>query len=150
MLVSNKHYYDLNLKETVSKNRLLGLWRLMKGYQGLYIGAIILLAIATIARTGIALVVRRFVDDVIIAGNYGSTLTITILSFIGLALVQGIFTFLSGWLTSKSAENVTRRLRNFLFDHLQRLPYAYHAESQTGDLIARSTSDVDAINRFFS
>jgi ATP-binding cassette subfamily B protein len=150
MLVSNKHYYDLNLKETVSKNRLLGLWRLMKGYQGLYIGAIILLAVATIARTGIALVVRRFVDDVIIAGNYGSTLTITILSFIGLALVQGIFTFLSGWLTSKSAENVTRRLRNFLFDHLQRLPYAYHAESQTGDLIARSTSDVDAINRFFS
>ena len=150
MLVSTKHYYDLNLKETVSKNRLLGLWRLMKGYQGLYIGAIILLAVATIARTGISLVVRRFVDDVIIAGNYGSTLTITILSFIGLALVQGIFTFLSGWLTSKSAENVTRRLRNFLFDHLQRLPYAYHAESQTGDLIARSTSDVDAINRFFS
>jgi ATP-binding cassette subfamily B protein len=122
----------------------------MKGYQGMYIGAIALLAVATIARTGISLVLRRFVDDVIIAGNYGSTLTMTILLFIGLSLVQGTFTFLSGWLTSKSAESVTRRLRNFLFDHLQRLPYAYHAESQTGDLIARSTSDVDAINRFFS
>lgn len=150
MLVSTKHYYDLNLKETISKNRLLGLWRLMKGYQGMYIGAIALLAVATIARTGISLVLRRFIDDVIIAGNYGSTLTMTILLFIGLSLVQGTFTFLSGWLTSKSAESVTRRLRNFLFDHLQRLPYAYHAESQTGDLIARSTSDVDAINRFFS
>jgi ATP-binding cassette subfamily B protein len=122
----------------------------MKGYQGMYIGAIALLAVATIARTGISLVLRRFIDDVIIAGNYGSTLTMTILLFIGLSLVQGTFTFLSGWLTSKSAESVTRRLRNFLFDHLQRLPYAYHAESQTGDLIARSTSDVDAINRFFS
>jgi ATP-binding cassette subfamily B protein len=150
MLVSTKHYNDLNLKETISKNRLLGLWRLMKGYQGMYIGAIALLAVATIARTGISLVLRRFIDDVIIAGNYGSTLTMTILLFIGLSLVQGTFTFLSGWLTSKSAESVTRRLRNFLFDHLQRLPYAYHAESQTGDLIARSTSDVDAINRFFS
>ena len=148
--MSTKNYYDINLKESVSKNRLLGLWRLIKGYQWLYIGAIALLAIATVARTGISLVVRRFVDDVIIAGNYGSTLTVTILLFIGLALVQGIFTFLSGWLTSKSAESVTRRLRNYLFDHLQRLPYAYHAESQTGDLIARSTSDVDAINRFFS
>ena len=148
--MSTKNYYDINLKETVSKNRLIGLWRLIKGYQWLYIGAIALLAIATVARTGISLVVRRFVDDVIIAGNYGSTLTVTILLFIGLALVQGIFTFLSGWLTSKSAESVTRRLRNYLFDHLQRLPYAYHAESQTGDLIARSTSDVDAINRFFS
>ena len=148
--MSTKNYYNINLKESVSKNRLLGLWRLIKGYQWLYIGAIALLAIATVARTGISLVVRRFVDDVIIAGNYGSTLTVTILLFIGLALVQGIFTFLSGWLTSKSAESVTRRLRNYLFDHLQRLPYAYHAESQTGDLIARSTSDVDAINRFFS
>jgi ATP-binding cassette subfamily B protein len=148
--VSTKHYNDLNLKETISKNRLLGLWRLMKGYQGMYIGAIALLAVATIARTGISLVLRRFVDDVIIGGNYGSALTMTILIFIGLALVQGTFTFLSGWLTSKSAESVTRRLRNFLFDHLQRLPYSYHAESQTGDLIARSTSDVDAINRFFS
>jgi len=150
MIVSNKKYYDLNLKETVSKNRLLGLWRLMKGYQWLYIIATALLAVATIARTGISLVIRRFVDDVIIAGNYGSTLTLTIIIFIALALVQGLFTFLSGWLTSKSAESVTRRLRNFLFDHLQRLPYAYHAESQTGDLIARATSDVDAVNRFFS
>ncbi len=150
MLVSNKQYYDLNMKETVSKNRLLGLWRLMKGYQWLYIGAIALLAVATVARTGISLVLRQFVDNVIIAGNYGSTLTMTVLIFIGLALVQGTFTFLSGWLTSKSAESVTRRLRNFLFDHLQRLPYAYHAESKTGDLIARATSDVDAINRFFS
>ncbi len=150
MLVSNKQHYDLNLKETVSKNRLLGLWRLMKGYQWLYIAATALLAVATFARTGISLVLRRFVDDVIIAGNYGSTLTLTIITFIGLAIVQGTFSFLSGWLSSKSAESVTRRLRNFLFDHLQRLPYAYHAESKTGDLIARATSDVDAINRFFS
>jgi ATP-binding cassette subfamily B protein len=150
MLVSYQKFYDINLKETLSKNRLVGLWRLMKGYQGLYIAAAALLAVATIARTGISLILRRFVDDVIIGGNYGSTLTLIIINFIGLALVQGIFTFLSGWLTAKTAESVTRRLRNFLFDHLQRLPYAYHAESQTGDLIARSTSDVDAINRFFS
>jgi ATP-binding cassette subfamily B protein len=150
MLVPDKNYYDLNLKETVSDNHLLGLWRLMKGYHWLYLGAAALLAVATLARTGIALVIRRFVDDVILAGNYGSTLTMIIVIFIGLALIQGIFTFLSGWLTSKTAESVTRRLRNFLFDHLQRLPYSYHAESQTGDLISRATSDVDAVNRFFS
>lgn len=150
MLVPDKNYYDLNLKETVSDNHLLGLWRLMKGYHWLYLGAAALLAVATLARTGIALVIRRFVDDVILAGNYGSTLTMIIVIFIGLAFIQGVFTFLSGWLTSKTAESVTRRLRNFLFDHLQRLPYAYHSKSQTGDLISRATSDVDAVNRFFS
>lgn len=148
--MSKKTYYDFDLSKTVSKNRLLGLWRLMKGYRLLYFGAAAALAVATISRTRVYLVLSEFVDDVIIAGDYGSTFTTIILSFIGLALLQGVFSFLSGWMVSKSAESITRRLRNFLFDHLQRLPYAYHAESQTGNLIARATSDIDAVSRFYS
>jgi ATP-binding cassette, subfamily B, bacterial len=148
--VSNNKYYDLNLKKTLSDNRLTGLLRMMKGYHWLYIGATLALAIATISRTGIYLVLRRFVDEVILGGQYGSTLAMVILTFIGLALFQGGFSFISGWLAAKTAESTTRRLRNYLFDHLQRLPYAYHAEAKTGDLIARATSDVDAINRFYS
>ncbi len=147
--MSKNNYYDLDLSKTLSKKRLLGLLRLMKGYHWLYIGATLALAVATVARTGIYLVLRRFVDEVIIGGEYGSTLVVVILSFIGLALLQGAFTFVSGWLAAKTAESTTRRLRNYLFDHLQRLPYAYHAESKTGDLISRATSDVDAINRFY-
>lgn len=146
----NNSYYDLDLSKSISKKRLVGLLRLMKGYQWLYIGATTALAISTIARTGIYLVLRRFIDDVVIAGNFGRDLTIIIITFIGLALFQGLFSFISGWLASKTAESSTRRLRNYLFDHLQRLPYAYHAESKTGDLISRATSDVDAINRFYS
>lgn len=148
--MSKKIYYDIDLSKTISKNRLLGLWRLMKGYRWLYFIATAALAVATIARTQITLVLSDFVDDVIIAGDYGATFTTIILTFVGMAFVQGIFSFLSGWMASKSAESITRRLRNFLFDHLQRLPYAYHAEAQTGDLISRATSDIDAINRFFN
>jgi ATP-binding cassette subfamily B protein len=147
--VSKNNAYDFDLSKTISKNRLLGLWRMMKGYRWLYFGATAALAVSTVARTEVYLVLRRFIDDVVIAGNYGRELLIIILSFVGLALVQGSFSFLSGWLASKTAEGITRRLRNFVFDHLQRLPYAYHAEAQTGDLISRSTSDVDAINRFY-
>lgn len=148
--MSEKNYYDLDLNKTLTNNRLTGLLRFMKGYQWLYLGATIALAISTVSRTGIYLVLRRFVDEVVIAGNYDSTLWGVILSFIGLALFQGGSSFVSGWLAAKTAESTTRRLRNYLFDHLQRLPYAYHAEAKTGDLIARSTSDVDAINRFYS
>lgn len=148
--MSTNKYYDIDLHKTLSKNRLIGLWRMMGGYHWLYIGATLSLAVATISRTGIYLVLRRFIDDVVIAGNFGTELVLVILMFVGLALLQGGFSFLSGWLSSKTAESVTRRLRNYLFDHLQRLPYAYHAESKTGELISRSTSDVDAINRFFS
>jgi ATP-binding cassette subfamily B protein len=106
--------------------------------------------VATISRTGIYLVLRRFIDEIVVPRNFGPDMLIIIVMFIGLALFQGTFTFISGWLAAKTAEGTTRRLRNFLFDHLQRLPFAYHAEAQTGDLIARATSDIDALNRFFS
>ncbi len=49
-----------------------------------------------------------------------------------------------------TAENSTRRLRDYLFDHIQRLPYSYHSEAKTGDLLERATSDVDTIRRFFA
>ena len=147
--MAQNEFYDVNLSNTISKNRLLGLWRMMRGYRSLYIGATLTLAVATISRTGVSLVLRRFIDNVIIAGNFGTELVTVIGLFIALALTQGGFTFVSGWMASKTAESITRRLRNYLFDHLQRLPYAYHAEAKTGDLISRSTSDVDAINRFF-
>ena len=148
--MSTNPYYDLDLKKTISQNKLVGLWRLMKGYQWMYLGAIAALAVATVARTEIYMVLRRFIDNVILGGNFGPEMTIVVLSFIGFSLLQGGFTFVSGWLASKTSESITRRLRNYLFDHLQRLPYSYHAEAQTGDLISRSTSDVDAVNRFFS
>lgn len=148
--MSKNNFYDLDLSKTISKNRMLGLWRMMKGFRWLYLGATATLAVSTIARTEVYLVLQNFIDNVIIAGNYGRELLIIILSFFGLAFLQGAFSFLSGWMASKTAEGITLRLRNYLFDHLQRLPYAYHAETQTGDLISRATSDVDAINRFYS
>ena len=148
--MSDITFYDLDLSKTVSKNRLSGLWQMMKGYRWYYIGATAALAVATISRTGVYLVLRHFIDDIILARNFGQDLFLVILMFIGLTSLQGSFTFVSGWLAAKTSEGVTRRLRNFLFDHLQRLPYAYHAEAQTGDLVSRASSDIDAINRFYS
>ncbi len=72
------------------------------------------------------------------------------LGFVGLALFEGGFSFLSGRLAAYTAEGITRRLRDFLFDHIQRLSFSYHATTPTGDLIERVTSDVDALRRFFS
>ena len=56
----------------------------------------------------------------------------------------------SGRLAAATSEGVTRRLRNYLFDHIQHLSFTYHANMQTGELIQRCTSDVDAIRRFFA
>ena len=45
-------------------------------------------------------------------------------------------------------ETVAWRLRNNLYSHIQKLPYEWHVNCQTGDIIQRCTSDVDTIRNF--
>ena len=41
-------------------------------------------------------------------------------------------------------------MRDTLFAHIQRLPYAWHNSHQTGDIIQRCTQDVELIRNFVS
>lgn len=141
--------YDL--KNAVSDNRLNGLWRLLTGYRVMYAGAMAALAVATAAKTGSFLLIAYFVDTMLVQGQATvSSLVPVALGFVGLALIEGVFTFTSGTLTARSSESVTLRLRNYIYDHLQRLYFTYHDKTQTGELIQRATSDVDAIRRFYA
>ena len=56
-------YPQLDLKATLSENRLVGLWRLMAGFRRLYLAAIISLIIGTGAKTLSYLLLRYFIDD---------------------------------------------------------------------------------------
>ena len=140
---------DFDLKRVVAPRRLLGLWRLMTGFRLYYAGAVVALALAAGAKTATYLLLRYFVDQVIGLGAF-SRLPLVALAFVGLAALEGSFSFLSGRLSALTAEGVARRMRNYLFDHVQRLTFAYHSKTPTGDLIERATSDVDALRRFYS
>ncbi len=140
--------YDL--KQTVTDSRWRGVWRLMTGYYMAYLGALLSLAAGTLARTASFLLVAYFVDTYLIAGDHSITLPIIALGFIVLAAVQGGFTFLSGKLAASTSEGITRRLRNYMLDQIQRLTFSYHDRMQTGELIQRATSDVDALRRFYA
>ncbi len=143
-------YPALDLKKTISTHRLQGLWGLMGGFRLLYLGAIVSVAIATAARALTYRMLGYFVDDVLIQNQPTVPYYLIALGFIGLAIIQGGFTFLSGKMVARSTEGIILRLRNYLFDHIQRLPFTYHDHTKTGELIQRCTSDVDAIRRFFS
>jgi ATP-binding cassette subfamily B protein len=137
------------LQKAVHPNKIIGLWRLMTGFRLHYMGATLSLGISALAKTATYMLLRYFIDSYFTNGAALPILVIA-LGFVGLALVEGSFTFLSGRLAALTAEGITRRLRNYLYDHIQHLTFTYHAGMQTGDLIQRSTSDVDAIRRFFA
>lgn len=63
-------------------------------------------------------------------------------------VIAHLFTYLRGVISAKVSEDLAQRLRNALYDHIQRLPYVWHTKVQTGDIIQRCTSDVDTIRRF--
>jgi ATP-binding cassette subfamily B protein len=157
--------FDYDLKKAFATNRMVGLWRMLTGYRLIYLIAAVTQGTAGLAKTCTFLLLRYFIDHVL--GDPGSTLganapallksggselilIYVALGFIGLALLEGSSTYASGRLAAKAAESVARRLRNYLFDHMQRLSFAYHAKTPTGELIQRSTSDVDALRRFYS
>ncbi|MBE2270001.1 MAG: ABC transporter ATP-binding protein [Anaerolinea sp.] len=141
---------NFDLKSSVSSNRLVGLWRMLSGFRGLYFAAIFALALAAMAKTGTLLLLQYLIDDVLLRDHILDALLLIALSFIVMAGVEGVFTYLSGRWSAQTAEGIVLRLRNYLFDHLQRLTFTFHSKNSTGELIQRVTSDVNHIQRFYS
>ena len=140
---------DFDLRRLITPNRWQGLWRLMSGYQWAYAGATLTLGLAALAKTANYLLLRYFVDQVV-GQSADWHLPAVAAGFVLLAALEGTFSFLSGRQSAYTAERVAQRLRNFVFDHVQRLSFAYHSKTPTGELIERATSDVDALRRFYS
>jgi ATP-binding cassette subfamily B protein len=140
---------SFDLRQAITGSRWTALWRVMAGYHWAYAGATAALALAALAKTANYLLLGYFVDQVI---GHGADwrLPAVAAGFVVLAATEGTFSFLSGRQTAYTAEGVARRLRDFLFDHIQRLSFAYHSQTPTGELIERVTSDVDALRRFYS
>jgi len=147
---------DYDFSNALTSKRITGLWRMMSGFRLQYAGATISLAIAATSKTATFLLLRYFIDQVLgqanysLGGNLSRTLLIIAAGFLAFASMEGSFSFFSGRLAAFTAESITRRLRNYLFDHIQRLEFSYHDKTPTGELIERCTSDVDALRRFYS
>ena len=140
--------YDL--KHAISSKPLIGLWRLLTGYQLEYVAATILIGLSAFSKTITYLLLQFFIDNYLITQTSPYPVILIPLGFVGLAILQGAFTFFSGKFAAEAAEGSTRRLRNYLFDHIQHLTFTYHSETDTGELIQRCTSDVDALRRFYN
>lgn len=137
-------------KVFLSHSRGRGLWGALAGFRRVYVGAIAALGIATAARTGTFLVLGYLVDRVLPRPDLLSVLPWVAGALLALALVQGGFTYLSGKWAAQTAEGIALRLRNYMYDHIQRQSFAFHDRTPTGDLIQRATSDLDAVRRFFA
>ena len=145
------NYKEYDLKHIINQNRVVGLWRIMTGFRWLYLLAIVTIGLSALMRSTIYYTLGYYVDNVL--STEGNILRQSLLvgtAVLALALLQGTLTFISGRSAAKTAEGITLRLRDYLYDHIQRLSFTYHDNMQTGELLQRSTSDVDALRRLFA
>ncbi len=72
------------------------------------------------------------------------------LAVLVIALIGGLCSYIEKYVTTSVGQWVTHDLRRALYSHIQLLSLAYHDHKQTGDLISRVTSDIDAIQSFIN
>jgi len=123
---------------------------MLKGFRLMYAGAMVSQALSAAAKTTTSLLLAYLVDKVLLQDRVAQAILLIALAFIALAVVEGTFSFMTGKLAAQTAEGVALRLRNYLYDHLQRLTFTYHDKMSTGELIQRVTSDLDAVRRFYA
>ncbi|MCF0135739.1 MAG: ATP-binding cassette domain-containing protein, partial [Lachnospiraceae bacterium] len=69
-------------------------------------------------------------------------------------MVLTVFTILARYATNQlnnmGAEKLQQSMREKLFSHIQELPFSWHMENKTGDIIQRCTSDVERVRSFIA
>ncbi len=87
----------------------------------------------------------------LIAGSLaeqGALLTLAII--FGLLVVQSLVRLGGGYLNAVVSESILADLRTRIFDHVQRLPLAYHHGRRRGDIIALLTQESARLSDFVS
>jgi ATP-binding cassette subfamily B protein len=72
------------------------------------------------------------------------------LAVLVIAILDAVSSYTEKYITTSVGQWVTHDLRRTLYSHIQRLSLAYHDQKQTGDLISRVTTDIDAIQSFIN
>jgi ATP-binding cassette subfamily B protein len=149
--------------------RLKLLWDLMRGQRLRYVGAIVAM-ICSVALLYLVPVICRAMLDGVIAGKeldapplvkhwieqlgvtsvVAKDIWIASAAIVVISSLAGLFSFLKGRHSAIAAEDIARRLRDRLFDHLQHMRCASLDKLNTGDLVQRCTSDVETVRAFLA
>ena len=124
-------------------------WRTIS-YMRPYVAAVLFayLCMLGIAGAGLAIPnqIGEVVDGGIMAGSRDA-LARGVLMVLGLSVLRAVLVFFQGYLTETVAQGIAYDQRNQLYEKLQRLSFSYYDQAETGQLLARATSDVEMLRR---
>lgn len=134
-------------------------------YKHLFIPGLLCAVVSAVFTIMVPIVVRHAIDSIpgfvdtyrLYAGTpleghfYGEffgALAVFAVIIIVLSLFSGLFSFLMRQTVVVASRHIEFDLRNKLYHHLQRLPQHFYRRFSTGDMITRSTSDIENVRRY--
>ena len=156
-------------KKKNTKQNLLLLGRFLKGSRLLFAAAILSAVVSALADMINPQIIRMTIDNVLggaepvlpqfildlveKAGGFAylaKHLWIMALAIVIVAVIKAVSQYLFRVMNTKAAETLVKTMRDSIFTHIERLPYAWHGKNRTGDIIQRCTSDMDTLKNFVS
>lgn len=101
----------------------------------------------TAAKISVPKLTQQGIDHGVIADEDGALLKWALLILLA-GLVSAVSMGFRRYQAFGTAWKAETELRQRLFAHLQRLHFAFHDHAQTGQLMARSATDIQAVNQF--
>ena len=105
------------------------------------------------AGTVFSLVIPRALGtgiDTVMSSGRQTQIFIAAAIIIGSSALRGLAGYGNRFFTEVLSQRVAYDLRNSMYDHLQKLSFAYYDKAQTGQLMSRATVDIEAVRTFVS
>ena len=119
----------------------------LRPHARLMVGAMVAGTLSLACSLTLPAIVKRVVDDAIVDHRRDQVLPLAVAALV-VVTFRAVFNFLRRNYQGEAGVRVEADLRARLFAHLQGLPISFHDRWQSGQLLARATSDLNAIRMF--
>jgi len=120
------------------------LLKYVRPYLTVFIGSILAMAVFAGTETGLAAMMKPLMDGSFVEKD-PEIIKLVPIALIGLFLIRGIANFLTTYGLGWISRNVVKTLRAEMFSRLITLPTSYYDHSNSGQLMAKFTYDVEQI-----
>ncbi|MFC0270758.1 ABC transporter ATP-binding protein [Metabacillus herbersteinensis] len=118
-------------------------------YKNEFLWSLLFMLVVTAITVTYPVVLQITIDDIILDEQFEYVPWVA-LGFIAIMTIKGFTTYFQQYLGDMFGIKSVYRLRNELYEKLQRLPFRYYDNAKTGDLMSRLTADVEGFRFFLS
>ena len=112
-------------------------------------GAYLTMTLATLSAMVVPPLLGTAIDRALESGLRSQLLWLA-LGVIGISVLRALFSYGQNYLAEGLSHIVAYDLRNDIFEKLQGLSFSFHDKEETGNLMSKATSDVEAVRFFVS